>query len=637
MNYAASAGRGQSTQLSSFVPSLIEQLEHEEDPSSSKGDQRRSNRDEGDSIQPTRTSHSSNNNRLKKRSAEHSRSDPDGFQLDRRHSLFDGSQSGDFYWNSSSRSSKLPHRVIGEQHSNNKNTDGNGNGDGSDGDSFWRRNMTKIGRVVRRHALFIGPGLLAVTGYTDPGNWATNLQAGSSSGYNLLFVVLLASLFAIVLQVLCVRLGVVTGLDLAQASRQLILGKKDAQSSGIQSMRKSWEALCEDQDGGGGDASWQLRRKQAVWILRRAVLWGLYIVCEGAIVATELAELIGSAIALNLLFPGLPLWGGVLVTSVDVFLILLVYRPEKGTRLFEALIAALVGITLVCFIILVIRVNPNWPDVFYGYVPTSRLIDPGSLYIAVGIIGATIMPHCLILASHFSCFNRLATKVDREARLPAASTAQGATIDSVSEAEDLNEPRKGLRGWGDRILLRFFPAIDLNGLRATRGAAQRVPTIVDSSPNGNASDAPPRSTRLSLELIRIHLPHATFDIVVSLFSFALVINSLILIVAGAAFYYGNGGGAAGQVGDLFDAFALLETYVGRGSAILFAIALLASAQSASIAVTLSGQIVSEGFIHWKLSPFMRRLITRLIAMIPSLTVAAAVGRDGLDEMVGVQC
>ncbi|KDN43094.1 natural resistance-associated macrophage protein [Tilletiaria anomala UBC 951] len=477
--------------------------------------------------------------------------------------------------------------------------------------------MQKTGRLLKRHWVFVGPGMISVVAYCDPGNWQSNLSAGASSGYKLLFAILLSSIFAIILQVLCVRLGIVTGMDLAQASRKLILGEPfgNRQRGDRDADRFSQAAVTGAEVGAsvgtGTDthataisnpAGWnglQTRRQKAIWCTRRIVLWTLYAISELAIVATELAELVGSAIALNLLFPGLPLWGGVLVTSVDVFLILLIYQPEKGTRIFEALIATLVGIVLISFIILVIRVKPVWTDVFDGYVPSATLVQPANLYLAVAILGATVMPHALFLGSHFSTLNRMAY-------FHSKGSPDHAMLPDTSAWE----------------LCASF--VRLPAPPPMAKLRQRIPVV----------------HRLSLDLIRIHLPHATVDIILSLFCFALVINSLILIVAGAAFYHGQraGSGAAGtgadsDIGDLFDAFNLLQAYVGRGSAVLFAIALLASAQSASITVTLSGQIISEGFIQWRISPFMRRLITRLLAMIPSLAVASAVGRGGLDQML----
>lgn len=338
------------------------------------------------------------------------------------------------------------------------------------------------------------------------------------------------------------------------------------------------------------------------------------------------------------LFPAMPLWGGVLLTSVDVFLILLVYRPERGTRMFELLIASLVIVTLVCFIIIIARVKPSWPDVFEGFLPSNHIISPNALYLSVGILGATVMPHALFLGSHFSTMNRMAyVKKDvpstaEDSAAQAAPVSQTAPVEPVdSLADSLDTPRS----WAERVLVRIWPSMDLSAFRARRtriGRAAARPSTASTDANGNAKDATkhsPFTERLSLDLVRIHLPHATVDIIFSLLSFALIINAAILITAGASLY----GRTQAEVGDLYDAFNLLSQYVSQASAVLFAIALLASAQSASITVTLSGQIISEGFVRWRMSPFMRRLLTRLIAMIPSLAVAASVGRNGLSTML----
>lgn len=431
-----------------------------------------------------------------------------------------------------------------------------------------------------RHVSFVGPGLIASVAYCDPGNWATDMEAGSRFGYHLLFTVLLSGLFAVLLQVLCTRLGTVTGLDLASQTRRLILGIP-AEPGPLPDMRST-------------------KMRLRYW----GILIPLYIINEGAIIATELAELIGSAIALQLLFPKLPLWGGVLLTSADVFLVLVLYRPSAGVRLFEMLIGALVLIVLACFIVLLVRVQPDWGDVFYGYVPTSHLVSPGSLYVSISILGATIMPHSLVLGSHFATIDRLEDYAELR-----STTSSEETADNAASS---NAQRQG--AWR-----KFWHNL----------VAKHMQVPESTNDDGFWPQKP-----VSLRRIQLHLSHASWDIAICLVMFAITINSAILIVASAAFYYGhNKDGDTETVGDLFQAFDLLRKTVGKTPAILFAIALLAAGQSSSITVTLAGQLISEGFIHWRFTPFMRRLLTRMISIIPSMVVAAVVGRRGMDTML----
>jgi len=426
-----------------------------------------------------------------------------------------------------------------------------------------------VNDTLLRHILFLGPGLIAAVAYCDPGNWATDMEAGSRFGYKLLFTVLLSGLFAVLLQILSCRLGAVTRQDLSVATRRLVLGLRHESSV------PDWGSL---------------RTRLKYWCL----LMPLYVINEIAILATELAELIGSAIALNLLFPSLPLWGGVLVTTADVFLVLFMYRPSSGVRLFEILISVLVIIVLVCFCVLLERVRPDWGEVFHGYVPSPTVVSSKGLYISISILGATIMPHSLILGSHFATIERL-------------------DVDEGSESDSLipDQVPKTKQSLWKRLILPHV----------------RVPEMIET-------DAIPKAEPVSYRHLNLVLQHASWDIAICLVVFAITINSAILVVASAAFYYGhNNTGDKVVVADLFEAFNLLKYTTGHVPAILFAVALLAAGQSSSITVTLAGQIISEGFIHWHLTPFMRRLITRAMAVIPAMIVASVAGRSGLDQML----
>lgn len=341
----------------------------------------------------------------------------------------------------------------------------------------------------RRLLAFIGPGYLVSVGYMDPGNWATDLAGGSRFGYTLLSVILLSNLMAILLQSLCVRLGVATGRDLAQACRDYY---------------------------------------------RPSVSFVLWILCEIAIVACDLAELLGSALALNLLF-GIPMAVGVCLTALDVLLLL--FLQNKGFRYTEAIIVVLVATVGLCFGAQLILSRPDMAGVFSGLVPTFEIVRNNEmLYIAMGILGATVMPHNLYL--HSSIVQTRAWKMDVPER---------------------------------REAIRF----------------------------------------------------ATIDSTVAL-SFAFFINAAILIVAAAVFHQSG----HTDVADIRDAHTLLSPLLGvAGASTLFAVALLASGQSSTLTATLAGQIVMEGFLRIRLKPWLRRLVTRLLAIIPALVTIVWFGEE----------
>ena len=350
-------------------------------------------------------------------------------------------------------------------------------------------------RFWRKLGAFSGPGYLVAVGYMDPGNWATDIAGGSQFGYTLLSVILLSNIMAIVLQALAAKLGVVTGRDLAQA--------------------------CRDH-------------------YSRPVSFVLWVACELAIIACDLAEVIGTAIALNLLF-GLPIVWGVCLTAFDVIIVLML--QQRGFRKLEAFVIALLVVIAVCFAVELMLAQPAIGAVLRGYVPTAQVVtNPAMLYIAIGILGATVMPHNLYLHS---------------------SIVQ-------TRAFDLDEK-------GKREAIKF----------------------------------------------------ATIDSTVAL-SLALFINSAILILAAATFH------VAGRtdVAEIGDAYQLLNPMLGAAVAsTLFAVALLASGQNSTITATLAGQIVMEGFLNIRLPAWQRRLITRLLAIIPAVTVAALYGERGTAQLL----
>lgn len=362
-------------------------------------------------------------------------------------------------------------------------------------DSLARVAVPRSGGGVRKFAAFFGPGYLVAVGYMDPGNWATALAGGSAFGYSLLFVALVSNFMAILLQILCVRLGIATGRDLAQA--------------------------CRD--------SYSRQTGFALWLL-----------AEAAIVATDLAEVIGTAIALKLLF-AIPLEIGVIITAVDVFLILLL--QNLGFRWIEAFVIALVVLITGCFAVQIYLARPDLAGVLAGLAPQRRMIeDPQMLFIALGILGATVMPHNLYLHS--------------------ALVQTRAVGDSVADK------------------------------RSAIGYAS-----LDSS--------------LALML-------------------ALVVNGAILVLAAATFH------RAGmfEVAEIEQAYELLTPLLGTSLAsILFALALLASGLNSTVTATMAGQIVMEGFLDFRLPPWLRRLITRLVAIIPAIVVAVVYGESGTGKLL----
>ncbi|MEO8664111.1 MAG: Nramp family divalent metal transporter [Ignavibacteria bacterium] len=350
--------------------------------------------------------------------------------------------------------------------------------------SFWKKLFA-----------FAGPGLMVAVGYVDPGNWATDLAGGARFGYILISVILISNIFAIFLQHLSLKLGIVTGRDLAQACR-------DHYSKPVS-----------------------------------LILW---VLCEIAIAACDLAEVIGSAIALNLLF-GIPLIVGVLITVVDVLVILLF--QYKGFRYLESIVAGLMAVILSCFTYEIIVSNPDFFPILKGLIPTAQIVyNPEMLYIAIGILGATVMPHNLYL--HSSIVQTRKFKRDDTGKKMAVKFA---TIDSTAS-----------------LFLAFF------------------------------------------------------------------INAAILILAAATFYTtGNN-----DVADITDAYKLLTPLLGASLAsTVFAIALLASGQNSTLTGTLAGQIVMEGFLNIRLKPWLRRLITRLIAIIPAFIITLLYGEKGTTSLL----
>ncbi|MSU60848.1 MAG: divalent metal cation transporter [Pedosphaera sp.] len=347
---------------------------------------------------------------------------------------------------------------------------------------FWRKLLA-----------FSGPGYLVAVGYMDPGNWATDLQGGSKFGYTLLSVILISNLMAILLQSLCAKLGIVTGRDLAQA--------------------------CRDH-------------------YSKPVSFSLWFLCEIAICACDLAEVLGSAIALKLLFH-IPLVAGVCITALDVLAVM--YLQNKGFRYIETLVVVLIITIGGCFFAEMIFSRPSLAGIANGFIPSAEILrNREMLYVAIGILGATVMPHNLYLHS------------------------------------SIVQTRK-----------------------------------YEQNPGGK----------------REAIKFATIDSTVALM-FALFINAAILILSAATFHGRN------EVGEIEKAYELLSPTLGVGIAsTLFAVALLASGQNSTLTGTLAGQIVMEGFLNIRLRPWLRRLITRLIAIVPAIICLVIFGDGATDKLL----
>ena len=371
----------------------------------------------------------------------------------------------------------------------------------------WRRarvapSLSEVYRSVpvssgawwRKVLAFAGPGYLVAVGYMDPGNWATDLAGGSAFGYRLLSVILISNLMAVLLQGLASKLGIVTGRDLAQA--------------------------CRDH-------------------YSRPVSFALWILCELAIAACDLAEVIGAAIALKLLFD-IPVAVGVVLTSLDVLLVR--YLQNKGFRMLEALVVALVATIGLCFLFEILRSHPDFGGIVAGFVPRFEIVqDRRMLYLAIGILGATVMPHNLYLHS------------------------------SIVQTRKYAETADGRR-----------------------------------------------------EAVR----YAFVDSTIAL-TFALFINAAILVVSAATFHTRG----HTDVAEIQDASRMLTPLLGGGASAVFAVALLASGLNSTLTGTLAGQIVMEGFLDLRLLPWVRRLITRGIAIVPAAATAILYGESGTAKLL----
>lgn len=401
--------------------------------------------------------------------------------------------------------------------------------------------FTRVKNVLAKYIRFIGPGIMISVAYMDPGNYATGVTAGASNRFSLLFFTLLSSLIAVLLQWLCIKLGTVTGYDLARCCREH---------------------------------------------LPRRLNYVLWFLAECAIIATDVAEVIGSAIALNILLR-IPLPAGVAITITDVLVVLAAYRRDSTqvgfVRYFEYAVGLMVLGVVICFAIALNYLPPGSApvgQVFRGYIPSKEMTEHGGLTVATSIVGATVMIHSLFLGSGLV-----------QPRLREYDTKQG-YVDLKSFETEIDDKREI-----DVKVLEYFHN-------------EYVPSYAS---------------------IKYCLNYSIWELVLTLLSAALFVNSAIVILAGATLY-----GTDEAVGaDLYSIHNLLLTTIAPVVGTIFMLALLFSGQSAGIVCTIAGQIVSEGHLKWTCRPWIRRLATRGIAIVPCLIISLTIGKSALNSALNI--
>ncbi|CAK9439584.1 uncharacterized protein LODBEIA_P36840 [Lodderomyces beijingensis] len=404
--------------------------------------------------------------------------------------------------------------------------------------------------ILKKYSKFIGPGLVVSVSYLDPGNYQTAITAGSSNQYSLLFIVFLSNVIAIFLQSLCIKLGSVTGYDLARCCREY---------------------------------------------LPRKLNYMLWILAECAIIATDVAEVIGSAIALNILLH-IPLPAGVCITIVDVLFVMMTYRAETSSmrfvKIFEYTIGALVMVVVICFAIQLSQIHADVGDVFRGFVPSKQMFQGNGMTVATSIVGATVMIHSLFLGS------------------------------------GLVQPR-----------LREFDV--------KNGYVKLEEITTDDNNNNNHADEKKDDQKQksyereaaffyneykpSYKAIKYSLKYSIIELTITLFTLALFVNAAILIVAGSTLY----GTPEAIDADLYTIHDLISRSIAPAMGTIFMVALLFSGQSAGIVCTIAGQVVSEGHINWTIRPWLRRLITRGISIVPCLIISLCIGRNGMGVALNI--
>ncbi|KAK6204517.1 manganese ion transporter [Scheffersomyces amazonensis] len=503
-------------------------------------------------------------------------------------------------------------------------------------------------RILKKYAKFIGPGLMVSVAYMDPGNYSTAVAAGSAYQYKLLFSILLSNFLGIFLQILAAKLGAVTGLDLAANCRA------------------------------------NLSSRINIFI---------YILAELAIIATDLAEVVGTAIALNILF-NLPLILGVIVTVIDVLIVLMAYRPKGPLlfiRIFESFVSILVFATVICFAIELYQVsndpsiNFNVIDVFKGFLPNEKVIDTderkggNGLFLSLAILGATVMPHSLYLGSglvqarlkdfdvkhgHYKPLSK--SKIDESQPLsPPLNPIESPLDDNnltplATPYNDTNDPFNNINAISTRMSVRSSLISRVNS--RNHDEKDEETTLANIEDEEEEEDTEPY--RPSIHAIDETMSYTIVELVISLFTVALFVNAAILIVAGATLNnknndyhddhdhdhdkfkykfmfkrdddhddYDDSDDESFESADLYTIYNLLSKHLSPTAGFVFALALLCSGQSAGVVCTLAGQMVSEGFLAWSLPPVTRRLITRGLAILPCLLVVGLSGREGLAKIL----
>lgn len=412
--------------------------------------------------------------------------------------------------------------------------------------------MQTVFATLRKYASFIGPGVMVSVAYMDPGNYSTAVSSGAMYEYKLLFIIFMSNLFAVILQCLCVKLGTITGLDLAEMCR--------------------------------------LHLNPSLNIF-------LYICAELAIIATDLAEVVGTAISLEILF-GIPLFYGVLITILDVLIVLMAYNKDgsmKQTRVFEIMVSILVFLTCICFILELFKCDFGanaGVEIFKGFLPINGEIfrEPTALFLSCGIVGSTVMPHSLFLGS------ALVQSRLKDYDIKNGYITEGAADDSSSVASSSNDEF--------HATIHKFRSISDGSLLA-------------------------RKYRPSYGAIKYCLTYSYVELVTSLFIIAVFVNSAILIVAGDTLY----GKPDAEDADLLSIYQMLSYYISPAAGLIFALSMLFSGQSAGIVCTMAGQIVSEGFINWSMKPWIRRIVTRVLAIVPVLLCISVLGREGVSRIM----
>ena len=446
---------------------------------------------------------------------------------------------------------------------------------------------SKTKSILKKYSKFIGPGLVVSVSYLDPGNYQTAITAGSSNKYSLLFIIFLSNVIAIFLQSLCIKLGSVTGYDLARCCREYLPKKLNY------------------------------------------VLW---ILAECAIIATDVAEVIGSAIALNILIK-VPLPAGVCITIVDVLFVMMTYRADTSlmrfVKIFEYTIGTLVMVVVICFAIQLSQIHADAKEIFRGFVPSKQMFDGNGMTVATSIVGATVMIHSLFLGSglvqprlrEFDVKNGY-VKLEEITLQDVEEKEKDKTSECNERTTSHNDDDNDCGDTSDVSGFSSSPvgvAVAASNIVSEKASKHKVSTYEKEASYFYNEYKP------SYQSIKYSLKYSIIELTITLFTIALFVNAAILIVAGATLY----GTQEAMDADLYTIHDLISKSIAPAMGTIFMVALLFSGQSAGIVCTIAGQVVSEGHINWTLRPWLRRLITRGISIVPCLIISLCIGRNGM--------